>query len=121
MNRFHEFITSKSQQFFWSKCLAYAMMHHQHVKDSSIHNAEAWLDHPRIQTDGYFQQIYALPAPSNRKRQRSETTGADTATREVCRKFNSQTGCSGSYRNCKRAHECSSCGGSHAGHAGAQT
>ncbi|KAG5970987.1 hypothetical protein E4U56_007144 [Claviceps arundinis] len=102
MNRFLEFITSKSQQCFWSKCLAYAMRHHQHVKDSSIHNAKAWLDHP---------QIPDRP-PSSRKRQRSETTGANTATREVCRKFNSQTGCS--YRNCKRSHECSSCGGSHA-------
>lgn len=77
------------------------MTHHQHAKDSSIHNAEAWLDHPRVQTDAYFQQIYALPAPSSKKRQRSETTGTDTATREVCRKFNSQTGCS--YRNCKQS------------------
>ncbi|KAG6090081.1 hypothetical protein E4U31_007953 [Claviceps sp. LM219 group G6] len=119
MNRFLEFITSKSQQFFWSKCLAYAMTHHHHAKDSGLHNAQAWLDHPRIQTDAYFQQIYALPAPASKKRQRSETTGTDSTTREVCRKFNSQTGCS--YRNCKRSHECSSCGGSHAAHACART
>ncbi|KAG5992480.1 hypothetical protein E4U52_002792 [Claviceps spartinae] len=107
-NRFLAFITEKAQYYTWDICLQYAMRHHRHVRSGTIHDAAAWLDHPRVQTDAYFSQFHRLPAPSTGKRQRSDTAGTSASDAAVCRKFNSQSGCT--WRKCKWTHVCSICG-----------
>ncbi|KAG5961368.1 hypothetical protein E4U56_003928 [Claviceps arundinis] len=119
-NRFLAFITEKAQYYTWETCLQYAMRHHRHVRSGTIHDAAAWLDHPRVQTDWYFSHLHVLPTPSTRKRQRSDTAGTSASDAAVCRKFNSQSGCT--WRKCKWTHVCSICGDTgHARPACAQT
>ncbi|KAG6116487.1 hypothetical protein E4U13_001818 [Claviceps humidiphila] len=115
-NRFLALIVEKAQYYTWEICLQYAMRHHRHVRSGTIHDAAAWLDHPIELTDRYFSHLHILPPPSTRKRQRSDTAGtsaSDTAGTSasdaaVCRKFNSQSGCT--WRKCKWTHVCSICG-----------
>ncbi|KAG6053973.1 hypothetical protein E4U17_004209 [Claviceps sp. LM77 group G4] len=119
-NRFLAFIMEKAQYYTWETCLEYAMRHHLFVKRRSIHDAAVWLDHPTVQTDGYFSHFHILPAPSTRKRQRSNTAGTSASDAAVCRKFNKKSGCT--WRNCPRTHACSICGDKgHARPACAQT
>ncbi|KAG6249539.1 hypothetical protein E4U49_008213, partial [Claviceps purpurea] len=74
-NRFMAFILDKSATYSWTECLKYAMRHHINVKLDTIHNAAAWLDHPRVKIDSAFTYLTHINRPqiSSEKRQRSDT------------------------------------------------
>ncbi|KAG6131083.1 hypothetical protein E4U12_003901 [Claviceps purpurea] len=79
--RFLSFIIEKAQTYVWTKCLDYAMKRFTSVKASTIHDAEEWLEHPKVWTDSFFTTNHSLPLPSSsQKRQRSNTAVTPSTT-----------------------------------------
>ncbi|KAG6099246.1 hypothetical protein E4U31_004483 [Claviceps sp. LM219 group G6] len=85
--RFLSFVIEKAQTYVWTKCLDYAMKRFTSVKASTIHDAEEWLEHPKVWTDSFFTTGHTLPLPSSsQKRQRSNTAATSSTTSPRCRR-----------------------------------
>ncbi|KAG5942207.1 hypothetical protein E4U60_007442 [Claviceps pazoutovae] len=66
-NRFTSFITLKAEIFSWKTCLEYAMNRLGSIMTSSIHDAEAWLRHPKELIYAYFMALADTMASTNSK------------------------------------------------------